>query len=104
MNKDILTKTKNWCEEHKKEIAIVGGMVVFGGMAYFGLKRNKSRNVVDALDTVSDVASNVAMNFEDDAADLGRDCIMTFTVEETGEKIGEALCTELFAREMMGME
>lgn len=40
---------------------------------------------------------------ENDKFDTGRDCLMTFTVEETGEELGKVRCCESFVEDWKSM-
>ena len=91
--KEKIEQSKIWAEEHKTELiygaCTVGGVIVLG---LIGVNRHK--HGAPAIESVSEETV-------EKVTDLGRDCIMKFFVEETGEQIGkDILCTESFAMDM----
>ncbi|MPM88789.1 hypothetical protein SDC9_135893 [bioreactor metagenome] len=85
-NKENIKKT--WEENKKFFIAtgvVVGGVITAAAIQVIN-KDNKEE--IQDNDTV-----------KDNEFDYGRDCIMTFTVEETGETLGMVKCTESYVKD-----
>ena len=83
-------KVKKFWKENKEFVIGVG--VAIGGVAATMLyinNANKGRG--------DNIFENTEETFEE--FDYGRDCLMTFTVEETGEKLGTVRCTESYVHD-----
>lgn len=78
---------KLWIKEHEKIILAAG--LATGGAIIIGMIK---RSLADDNPKIEYI------NFEE--PDFGRNCIMKFFVEETGEQVGKDVrCTESFAQE-----
>lgn len=94
----MFEKTKNFVKTHKKEIAI-GACCIVGAVA-IGLIFHQT---MKGAKTAEKVAKGMLKEAPPPALDFGRDCIMKFFVEGTGEFLGEAACTETYVQDILEM-
>ena len=84
--KKIYISGKNWCKKNKKKII---GIAIFVGGIFVGAKIKAKKN-------------NSNYEIENYDFDEGRDCRMTFMVDDdTNEVLGEVPCTEAYAKDMI---
>ena len=95
-NKTLKGKVKKFWTE-KRELIILGGAVV-GTVIGSAIAINKINGSIEKQEDYEGATLDSVENVE--PIDYGRDCIMTFTVEETGEVLGKVGCTESFVNDM----
>ena len=98
MKGNLKERVKKIWREHKTEI-IIGGVTIVGAAIGTGIivskyKKSKSVNCANTLDEILEVTA-----IEKEPLDVGRDCLMTFTVEETGEVLGSVKCCESYVKD-----
>lgn len=93
MEKEKTTnKLKNFWEKNKGKIITVGAIAA--GVA--------TTAIISALNSETEVTEKNEMNLLEDKKetfDTGRNCLMTFTVEETGEVLGTIPVAESFVED-----
>lgn len=96
-------KAKEFLSRNKWKIA--GGAAAIVLTVIVGkkvVKANSHKDVTDIIGFPTEEVSVIAKaNKEDIPFDYGRDCVMKFFVEDTGEFLGEAFCTESYAKDMI---
>lgn len=79
-----------WVKDHKG--VILTGLLIAGGAAVASYAAGELK---------MSKPEYPAQLPEADETDYGRDAVMEFRIEETGEKLGEVRCTESYARDMI---
>ena len=84
----------------KNKWKIVGGTAAVVLTVIIGKKIVKKKDAVPFIEGTEMTIAKV--NENDIPVDSGRDCVMKFFVEETGEFLGEDYCTETFVNDILG--
>lgn len=94
--REIAYQTTEWIKAHKKALIRFGiGLgTVTGTALIYGAVRHHHTEELPELAELPETE-------EETASPWGRDCTMTFTVDETGEEIGKIRCTETYAMELL---
>lgn len=91
MNKENLkTKVKGFWDNNKGKIITVGALAGTVVGTVIAIKQNKETK--ELIEQVTEI--------EETKFDLGRDCIITYSVEDTGEVLWEGLCTERYVEDV----
>ena len=85
---------KTW--EESKKFFIATGVVVGGVITAAAIQVFNKDNKEETQDNKEDIFERVG----DDKHDYGRDCIMTYSVQETGEVLWKGLCTESYVNDV----
>lgn len=113
--KESYEKAKAWANEHKKGLikAGIGIVTVTAGAVLYSvchhrktdellyLENEPQQECTNYIPEEEIVSKPVEEEQKSSEWDYGRDCTMTFTVDETGEVLGTLGCTELAAKEML---
>lgn len=96
-NKTIKSKLNNFLQKNGDKVMIGIGVLGVLATGVYILAENKR---IDSMEFLEDSESS------DDSIDQGRDCLITFTVEETGEVLWRDMCTEGYIEDIKesGME
>ena len=89
-------KVKKFWKENK-EIVIGVGVAIGGIAATMAYINNANKKLEADGQEIINGFKKAEETFEE--FDYGRDCLMTFTVEETGEKLGTVRCTESYVHD-----
>lgn len=84
---DLKTKVKGFWDNNKGKIITVGALA--GTVIGTAIAIKQSKEAEALLEQVTDAE-------ESNEIDLGRDCLITYSVEETGEVLWRSLCAESY--------
>lgn len=88
--KEKAVKVKKWVSEHK-------GLIIGGTVAVIS-----AGLCVKRINSVSAEGKKIMEAFENEPTDFGRNMLMQFVYEDSGELMeGAVPCTELYAKEML---
>lgn len=90
-------RLKGFYHKHEKACKVGGALLVCAGMFVLGKHVASSDNT--AL-PAGDSGETKALA-ESEPIDFGRDCTMTFFVDEDGTELGKVPCSEVYAQEMI---
>ena len=88
---DLKNKVKGFWDNNKGKIIAVGAVT---GTVIGAVIANKQRKEIHEL------VEQVPDTDENNEIDYGRDCIITYSVEETGEVLWRSLCTESYVEDV----
>ena len=92
---DLKTKVKGFWDNNKGKIITVGALA--GTVIGTAIVIKQSKETEALLEQVTDTE-------ESNEIDLGRDCLITYSVEETGEVLWKGLCTESYVKDVKDID
>ena len=91
---ELKKKIKKVWDNNKGVIITVGSLA--GVALATAVAMNKSKDTNKLLEEAS--------NIENNEIDLGRDCIITYSVEDTGEVLWKGMCYESYVNDVKEMD
>ena len=88
---DLKNKVKGFWDNNKGKVIAVGALA--GTVIGTAIAIKQSKETEALLEQVTDTEEN-------NEIDLGRDCLITYSVEETGEVLWKSLCTESYVNDV----
>ena len=93
----FVERAKGFYHKHEKACKVGGALLVCAGM--FALGKHVASSDNTAL-PAGESGETKALP-ESEPIDFGRDCTMTFTLDEDGSEMGKVACSEHFANEII---